>query len=373
MGLAPYGALRMLHQSRPCLPVFSKAVEIGMEDVHRVSPVAQFTETGGFSREWTALFGERRGVPRPDSELDQEIAASAQWVIEQCMVELAQLAKQRTGRRTLGLAGGVALNCVANGAILRSAADDDLFIQPASSDDGAAVGNALLGWNLFAGERPEPASNGAYLGRPYTSGEIRKAIKECGEVIEAQRLDESPSAVAKAVADGQVVALFRGGSEIGPRALGHRSILADPRLASMRDHLNARVKHREYFRPFAAMVAADESYRYFDLGAPSPYMLLAARVITDQLPAVTHVDQSSRIQTVEPRQEPFLGEVLRAFSSFTGVPVVLNTSFNDNGEPLVESPADALRCFLRTEIDVLFLEEYRVTRRPAASLGGRTP
>ena len=236
-------------------------------------------------------------------------------------------------------------------------------MQSAASDDGTALGNAILGWAERTGCFPRLAPFSPYLGREYGNDEIGATLTGIGADIAVAQPDDPALAVAAGVAAGRVVGLFRGRSEFGPRALGHRSILADARASGMRDRLNALVKHREWFRPFAPIVLAERVWEYFDLDRPSPYMLLTARSLRREvLPSITHVDGSARIQTVDPWQEPFLAAVLTAFGRMTGHPVMINTSFNDAEEPLVETPGDAVRCFLATDIDELFIGPYKLSK-----------
>jgi carbamoyltransferase len=344
------------------LAEFENAIAVKPDGWHSVSEMFQFTADGGFHPGLVRAFGPPRRAPRPGEPLDRHIAASAQWALEEAMLALAFAAHRLTGEQRLCLAGGVALNCVANERILREGPFSELFIQPAAGDDGAALGNALLGIAMLTRHPPGWVFGSPYLGRTYSGAEIDRALCEVAGEVSVQTPADLPETAAADIAAGRIVAMFRGGAEYGPRALGHRSILCDPRLPWMKDHLNAKVKHREAFRPFAPMVTCERAAEYFALGAASPYMLLAAAVRRPgDIPAVTHVDGSARVQTVSAAAEPFLHAVISAFGRLTGVPVLLNTSFNDR-EPIVETPADALRCFLRTGIDVLYLADRRVTK-----------
>jgi carbamoyltransferase len=289
------------------------------------------------------------------------------------VLDLASAAHRLTGERRLCYAGGVALNCVANGRLLREGPFDEIFIQPAASDDGTALGCALLGWQEFDSE-----SHGAgawtcaspFLGRTYGDADVAGALRTDDAGMDTSEPQNLAAAIATDIASGEIVALFRGGSEFGPRALGHRSILCDARHAWMRDHLNAAVKHREPFRPFAPIVQEERMSEFFELGAPSPYMVFAARVRRpDVIPAVTHVDGTARVQTVTRAQDELIWSLLHELDILTGVPVVLNTSFNDRG-PIVETPKEAVRCFLGTSIDVLYLEGRRVVK-PAGPIRPR--
>jgi carbamoyltransferase len=356
MGLAAYG--QPMRGS-----IFETAFVVSDDCTHQVSPYFQFTSTGSFNEKLTECFGPPRRTPRPDDTLDRQIAASAQWAIENALLKLCRAARKIVKSQRLCLAGGVALNCVANSRVLFDGSFDELFIQPASSDDGTALGNALWGWKLLTHEIPDGRSWSAYLGRTYDEHEISVALKEYEKSITVHRPENVAADVADSLERGLIVGMFRGRSEFGPRALGHRSIFCDSRGPHMQDHLNNRVKHREPFRPFAPLVLEDYAAAYFDLKTPSPYMLLAAPVrFPEKIPAVTHVDGSARIQTVNYKQDRFLCDLLRAFAARTNVPVILNTSFNVAGEPIVETPTDAIRCLLGTGIDVLYLEDFRISR-----------
>jgi len=362
MGLAGYPDMATPATQWGPLKEFRDAIEVRPDGTHHVAEIFQFTRDGGFHQDLIAAFGPPRAKATPDQALDRHIAASAQWALERAMLRLAEIAHELTGEPRLCMAGGVALNCIANGRILRETPFEELFVQPAAGDDGTALGNALLGIGTLTGRLPDWQFESPYLGRAYQPAEIAKALAAVSVHVEVTTPDDLASSVAEDIAAGRIVALFRDGSEFGPRALGHRSILCDPRQSEARDILNARVKHRESFRPFAPMVREERCRDFFDLDAPSPYMLLAAPVVRPHLvPAVTHVDGSARVQTVRADQEPFLYTVIARFEDQTGVPVLLNTSFNDQ-EPIVETPDDALRCFLSTGIDVLYLQDRRVAK-----------
>ncbi|MFL5910655.1 MAG: carbamoyltransferase [Gaiellaceae bacterium] len=356
MGLAGFAPAARGTRWEP-LPEFQRAIAVD-DGVHQVADELQYTADDGYHPHMLAAFGPPRARPRPDDPLDREIAASAQWAIEEGMLQLARDALRITGERRLCLAGGVALNCVANGRLLNEGDVDDLFVQPAASDDGTALGCALLGSESARRAPTNWTFRSPYLGRRYSPAELAAALTDAG--LSGEPCEAAAARIADDIADGAIVALFRGGCEFGPRALGHRSILCDPRRPEMAEHLNARVKHREAFRPFAPIVLEERAADFFELDVPSPYMLLSARVRRpDAIPAVTHVDGSARVQTVSRAQEPFLWEVIEGVRRRTGVPVVLNTSFNDR-EPIVETPFDAMCCFLRTGIDVLYLEDMRI-------------
>lgn len=361
MALAGYG--RRGKRFEPLSP-FRDAIVVSEDCRHVVRDIFQYDADGGFSPALLKLYGAPRSDHGLYGDLEFALAASAQWALEEALLALAKRGYVLCGGLdTLCLAGGVYLNCVANGRIVRESPFGRVFVQPAASDDGTALGNAVLGWRHLAGKDATlPRFTSAYLGRAYAYEEITVALKEHrGQIAVSCPADIIGEIVAD-VLDGAIVAVFRGGSEFGPRALGHRSILCDPRSTEIRDRLNADVKHRERFRPFAPMTTVDAAGDYFAHGSGNAYMMLAGAVLQpDILPGITHVDGTSRVQTVSKGSEPFLYQLLEIFGSRSGVPVLLNTSFNDQ-EPIVESPDGALACFLRTGIDVLYLESFRVVR-----------
>jgi carbamoyltransferase len=265
------------------------------------------------------------------------------------------------------MAGGVALNCVANGRIVREAGFDNVWIQPAAGDDGVAIGCAYYG-HLAIQNRPRSfVMNHAYLGIDYDDEDIRDATDRW--LVRTETINTHSENIvrdtAKVLAEGAVVGWFQGRSEFGPRALGNRSILADPRKAEMKDILNSRVKHRQAFRPFAPIVLAERSREIFEGEEESPFMLLAKRVRRewrDRVPAIVHVDGTARVQTVRRDTNELLHRLLEEFDALTGVPVLLNTSFNVKGEPIVEAPDDAMECFLSTGIDYLVLHDRLIAK-----------
>lgn len=300
----------------------------------------------------------------------EDLAWRVQQDAEAVVLARAQELHARTGSPRLAFAGGVALNCVANGRLLLEGPFDELFVQPAAGDDGIALGCALYGDIVHRARGRRWSMQHSFLGMAYDAGRVREACKGLGTRLSARRrrardLSEETAALLE---QGQVVGWFQGASEFGPRALGNRSILADPRHAAIRDRVNARVKHRQAFRPFAPVVLAEHAKEWFELDAESPFMLLAAKVRPEKakrLAAVTHVDGTARIQTLRREHNPRLYEVIQAFARRTGVPVLLNTSFNDRGEPLVETPRNAVDCFLGTEMDALVIDEQILTKRGA--------
>ncbi len=352
MGLAPYGEPAYVDRIR-------KLIAVAPDGTFRLD-MRYFAFDRG-ERMFEQAFEHLMGQPaRPIEEgevtqFHKDVARSLQVVVDDVMVRLATTVVRETGVPRLCLAGGVALNCVANGEILRRAPVEDIFIQPAAGDAGGAMGAALHAWNGLLGKPRLPRLASVYLGPGYEDAAIQEAFDAGGAVY--RRLDRA-ELVAETVdhlTQGKVVGWFQGRLEWGPRALGHRSILGDPRHPEMRDIINRKIKMREGFRPFAPVVLEEACADWFQLDRPSPYMLLVAPVRPDRpaLPAITHVDGSARIQTIRRDQDALYYDLIAAFGERTGVPVLINTSMNVRGEPTVCSPADAWRCFMRTEMDVL--------------------
>jgi carbamoyltransferase len=296
--------------------------------------------------------------PMESGELDQfhkDVARSVQEIVNEAMVKLATTAVETSGIPRLCLAGGVALNCVANGHILREAPIEDLFIQPAAGDAGGAMGAALWAWHDLLGKPREWKLETAFLGPGYSDEEIQTALDGFGAVY--RRMERQPllDRTAELIDQSMVVGWYQGRLEWGPRALGHRSILGDARHPEMRDIINRKIKFREGFRPFAPTVLEESVSQYFELDRPSPYMLLVAPVNPDAipLPAITHVDNSARIQTINRSQDALYYDLIAAFRKRTGCAVVINTSMNVRGEPIVNTPKDAYQCFMRTHMDAI--------------------
>jgi carbamoyltransferase len=310
------------------------------------------------------------------------MAASIQSVTEEIILRLARSIRIETGAGNLCMAGGVALNCVANGKILKEGIFDNVWIQPAAGDAGGAVGAALAAYYLSKEQPRLPSNNGgdgmsgAYLGPEYAQGEIERQLISSRAKFATLSNDEITSATAQALAGGKAVGWMQGRMEFGPRALGARSILGDPRSPTMQRTLNLKVKYRESFRPFAPSVLREDVSDWFELDCASPYMLFVADIVASrrrkmtkeesalfgidklnvsrsEIPAVTHIDYSARIQTVHRETNPRYHSLISKFKELTGCPVIVNTSFNVRGEPIVCTPADAFRCFMGSEIDVL--------------------
>lgn len=381
MGLAPYG------EPRYADIIKDKIVKI-REDGSIWLDMRYFGFLDGLTmtnRRFASLFGgpERK----PESEITQremDLAASIQVVTEEVMIKMARYARAITGRINLCLAGGVALNCVANGKILREGIFDNIWIQPASGDAGGALGAALYAWHQVAGaprqaQRHGDSMKGAALGPAYNPAKIREFLDQNGITYQEMDADDRARNVAAAIAEGKVVGWYSGRMEFGPRALGRRSILADPRNPDIQSYLNLSTKFRESFRPFAPLVLREHVADWFEMDGDSPYMLMVAGVcpsrrkqdtgrganltewvnrVRSEIPAVTHVDYSARIQTVDAERNPELHGLLTEFHRLTGCPVLVNTSFNVRSEPIVMTPKDAYLCFMRTGIDMLVLENF---------------
>ena len=378
MGLAPYGEPRFKDL------IFEKLVDLKEDGTFRLD-LSYFDYCTGLTMT-NARFAELFGEParRPDKDLltpfHMDVAASIQAVTDEVVLRLTRTLANEYGLRNLCLAGGVALNCVANGKILRDGAFDRIWIQPAAGDAGGAVGAALAAWHLEL-DRPRAINGGdgmkgAYLGPLYRQADIDRRLSASGAVFDKVSDRELIDLTAQALADGKAVGWFQGRMEFGPRALGARSILGDPRSPTMQKMLNLKVKYRESFRPFAPAVMREDVADWFELDCDSPYMLLVAdvkrelrremtkqerelfgidklNVARSKIPAVTHIDYSARIQTVHADTNARFHALLARFKEITGCSVLVNTSFNVRGEPIVCTPEDAFRCFLGTDLDLL--------------------
>ena len=392
MGLAPYGEPKYVDL------IFRELLDLHEDGSFTLNQkyfgyLTGLTMTNGA---FDQVFG---GPPRvPETNLTQrelDLARSVQVVCEEIMLRMARTAHRDTGLQNLCLAGGVALNCVGNGRILREGPFKQVWIQPAAGDAGGALGVAQLIWHRHCRQprrlRPgQDAMQGAYLGPSYTAEEIERWLRTMGAVYERLEQAELLSRTAQLLADGKVVGWFDGRMEFGPRALGARSILGDPRNPQMQAQMNLKIKFREGFRPFAPSVQRERVCEYFELDCDSPYMLLVApvvahrrRALTEEqqrlwgiaklnvprsdIPAVTHIDYSARIQTVCRDTNPNYYDLIGEFERLTGCPVLVNTSFNVRGEPIVCTPADAWRCFMRTHLDYLVLGPFLLdkARQPA--------
>ncbi|MDW9623998.1 carbamoyltransferase (plasmid) [Sinorhizobium meliloti] len=377
MGLAPYGRPLFVQK------ILDHLIDLKEDGSFRLDQ-RYFDYCAGLTMTSPAfheLFGaEPRRPESPLTQREMDLAASVQAVTEEVVLKLARFARQETGERHLCLAGGVALNCVANGKLLKKRIFDDIWIQPAAGDAGGAVGSALAAWHGYLGNGRSPDGRdrmtGAYLGPAFDQREVEKRLTASGAVYTVLSDDDLIARTVDAIVDEKAVGWMQGRMEFGPRALGGRSILGDPRSPIMQKTLNLKVKYRESFRPFAPSVRREDVAEWFDVDVDSPYMLLVGDVLDrhrlplgageaalfgiDRLnvprsgiPAVTHVDYSARVQTVHRDTNPRYWELLSAFKQRTGCPVLVNTSFNVRGEPIVCTPEDAFRCFMGTEIESL--------------------
>jgi carbamoyltransferase len=419
MGLAPYG------QPKYVSLIKDKLLEVRDDGSLKMNH-EYFSYSQGL-RMTNSAFDKLLGAPprKPESQITQkemDLARSIQVITEEVMLKMTKFAHQETGMKKLCMAGGVALNCVANGRVLREVPFEDIWIQPAAGDAGGALGIALAIWHRYLEKprvSPEKSGSwtrqwavnavgnnngnhtlaayadgmkGSYLGPRHSEDEIEKFLQSQGVRYRKYERKELPGVVADLLAAGKIIGLHQGRMEFGPRALGGRSIIGDPRSPEMQSAMNLKIKYRESFRPFAPSVLREQVTDWFDLEVDSPYMLLVADVAESQrrkitpaeealwgidklnvkrseIPAVTHVDYSARIQTVRHETNPLYWEIIEAFRQKTGCPVVVNTSFNVRGEPIVCTPEDSYRCFMRTELDYLVLETCVLEKReqPVAS------
>ena len=380
MGLAPYGKARFVKEIKDHI------VDIKEDGSFRLN-MRFFKFHRGFqmtSSKFHKLFGE---LPRkPESKLTQfhmDLAASIQVVTEEIVIKLSKSLLKKTGIKNLCLAGGVALNCVANGKLRETKIFDNIWVQPASGDAGSALGAALIVWYEYLKNarviNPNDSMNGSYLGCNYSNEEIIKYLEKINAPFFKMEDTKLFKMVAKNLQEGKVVGWFNGPMEFGPRALGGRSILGDPRNQEMQSKMNLKIKYRESFRPFAPSVLEEEVSNQFEMDDKSPYMLMVApvkkelcrnmteaeeklfgidklNIIRSEIPAITHVDYSARVQTVSKKTNPRYYNLIKEFKQITGCPVIINTSFNVRGEPIVCSPQDAYKCFMRTEMDLLVLQ-----------------
>ena len=390
MGLAPYGVVDGKNVSSWKSKIYAQMVDL-REDGSFLLNMDFFDYATGLTMcnnsAWEKLFG----IPprKSETELDQnymDMALAIQEVTEEIVLRLAKTAKDLTGCKHLVMAGGVALNCVANGKLLRSGLFDDIWIQPASGDAGGALGAALAGWHIWMGKQRTPSfpdqMKGALLGPEFTEKEISNtARRHQAPFSKYDDFNDLCVEVAQVLADGNVVGWFQGRMEYGPRALGNRSILGDPRKPDMQKKLNLKIKYREGFRPFAPSVLEECNSEFFELDRPSPYMLMVAPVqanrrhplpdnykdlplydrlyhLRSDVPSITHIDYSARIQSVNRITNPRYWQLINCFKELTGYGVVVNTSFNVRGEPIVCTPEDAYRCFMGTEMDYLVMGNF---------------
>jgi len=387
MGLAPYGEPKYVDL------ILEKLIRV-REDGSFVMNMDYFNYCAGLTMtngRFHKLFGA--GPRKPETEITQhhmDVARSVQAVTEEIMLRMARYAYKRTGLRNLCLAGGVALNCVGNGRILREGPFERLWVQPAAGDAGGALGVALFIWHQYLGNARSvdgisDKQKASLLGPSFSDEQIEAFLKSQGARYRRLERDELISTVARLLADEKVVGWFQGRMEFGPRALGARSILGDARSESMQSVMNRKIKFRESFRPFAPSVLEEDASEYFEIDRESPYMLLVAPVKADkrikheegerafgleklklkrsEIPAVTHVDYSARIQTVSRKDNPLYYDLIKRFKEITGCPVIINTSFNVRGEPIVCTPEDAYKCFMRTGMDYLAIGSFLLDKK----------
>ena len=379
MGLAPYG--RPIYVDK-----IKKLVDIKRDGTFRLDQ-KYFNYATGLTmtnEKFHSLFGQKPRVPDKDeiNEFHMDIAASIQNVTEEIMIKLAKSIKEEYGLNNLCLAGGVALNCVANGKILKEKIFKNIWIQPAAGDAGGSLGAALALWYIEKNNTRKLNLNdemrGSYLGTEYKQEEIENQLKTIGANFKVYRYKDLIEVTSKFISNQKVVGWFQGRMEFGPRALGARSILADPRSQKMQKSLNLKVKYRESFRPFAPSILKEDLTDWFDLDVESPYMLIVADVLNkrkiemsqdqkklfgikklnvkrSEIPAVTHVDYSARIQTVSKETNKTFYDLILKFKEKTGCPIIINTSFNIRGEPIVNTPKEAFNCFMGTELDYLII------------------
>ena len=386
MGLAPYGEPKYVDL------ILDNLIDLKEDGTFRLN-MGYFNYAVGLtmtSRKFEELFGAP--AREPEAELTQremDIARSIQVVTEEVVLRLARTVHKETGEKNLCLAGGVALNCVANGRLLREGPFESIWIQPASGDAGGAIGAALSAHHEYLGKPRELTEGdlmqGSYLGPSFDDTAIKQYLDSVGAIYTHLEDDEFFKSTAKILEDEKVIGWFAGRMEFGPRALGGRSIIGDARSKKMQSVMNLKIKYRESFRPFAPIIKHDKVSEWFEHEGPSPYMLIVAPVredkrkemtsdqeklfgidklnlIRSEIPAVTHVDYSARLQTVHPETNPRFYKLLDAFDERTNCPLLVNTSFNVRGEPIVNTPEDAYRCFMRTDMDFLVLENFLIDK-----------
>jgi carbamoyltransferase len=382
MGLAAYGQPEQMEAFRDIVRFDGRSngngFRLGLDYFthHRTGPEMSWAEADKtptlgkmFSEEMPKRLGPTRGPDEPLEQRHRNLAASLQARLEEVYLGMLKKLAERTGLKAICLAGGVAFNCVANGKIFDATPFEQVYVHPAAGDAGLAVGAAYYVWHQKLGKPRSFVMEHPYWGPGYTREEIRRAIDSNGIAQKGFRVSELAEEelvrdTAAIIADGKILGWFQGRAEWGPRALGNRSIVADPRRQEMKEILNRRIKHREIFRPFAPSILSEATGEYFEKSHPSPFMTLAYSVRAEKrsaIPAPTHVDGTGRLQTVTREANPRYHALISAFRDLTGVPVVLNTSFNDN-EPIVCRPEEAIDCFLRTQMDALVLGDFLITK-----------
>ena len=367
MGLSAYGEPRYVADVRDVVRIEDDQIRLNLDYFRHHTEGVEMTWAGGepalgsvYSSRFLEKFGEARQPRTEIAQRHMDLAASAQAVLEEIYFSLMRYVQKKTGKTAVCLAGGVALNCVANGMLFDKTDFRDVYVQPAAHDAGTSIGAALYVAHQVLKQPRNYQMRHVYYGTEYSAAKIRAVLEEAGVEYHSLTEDELLSRTAQEIADGQIVGWYQGRMEFGPRALGNRSILADPRRPEMKDILNSRIKYREPFRPFCPSILAEAMGEYFETSYSSPFMVMAYKIKPHQrerIPAVTHQDGTGRLQTVEPDVNPRYWKLIRKFGDISGVPVLLNTSFNEN-EPIVDTPQQALDCFLRTQMDVLALGPY---------------
>lgn len=359
MGLAPYGRPVYEDKIRALINIFPD----GSFKLNR-RIFGNFYEMGNIEKKFKNIFGRPRRISSDKLEqFHKDLAASLQKITNEIMVAMADHIHKETGMKNLCLAGGVALNCVANSEILKRTGFENIFIQPAAGDAGGALGAAFFVWNQVFGGKRNFIMEYAYWGPEFSNEEIKKFLNTKGVKYEFLDYHRLFKVVAGFIDTQKVIGWFQGRMEWGPRALGNRSILADPRNKENWQRVNLKIKFRESFRPFAPSVIEDAANDYFDSPNPSPYMLFIAKVKTNNIPAVTHLDGTARLQTVNRNSNPLYYGLLKEFQKLTGCPVLINTSFNIRGEPIVCTPEDAFNTFIKTDIDYLVLGNFILDKK----------
>lgn len=382
MGLAPYG------KPKYAALITEKLINIADDGSFQID-MSFFDYATGLTminKKFESLFGGPRREPEtPLSQRDMDLAASIQHVIEIILIKIIRFIAKETKQKNICLAGGVALNCVANSLILKDSSFEDVWIQPASGDAGGAIGAALASWHIHLSnnrviDEKKDGMKGCYFGPNFTDVEIESELNECGAKFEKVSRNNLIQQIASEISNNKIIGWMQGKMEFGPRALGNRSILADPRSSKMQRQLNLKIKFRESFRPFAPSILVEDLNGWFEFDAISPYMLFVSGlkkdkrikshdddkkigldklgVVRSQVPAITHVDYSARIQTVDKSINSIFYQLIAEFKKITGCPMLINTSFNVRGEPLVCSPSDAFKCFMGTGIDILVIENF---------------
>jgi carbamoyltransferase len=378
MGLSAYGEPRFVKQVRNVVKTSDDQVRLALDYfIHHTTGVDMTWNNcePTLGLVYSPKMLETFGPPRPQrAEIEphhNDLAASVQAVLEENFFELLNFVQKQTRQPAVCLAGGVALNCVANGMIFDRTNFRDVYVQPAAHDAGTSIGAALYVQHQVLKQPRSFVMRHVYYGSEHSENRIREDLDLAGCHFHKLTEDDLVARAAEQIADAKVVGWFQGRMEFGPRALGNRSILADPRRKEMKDILNSRIKHREPFRPFCPSILAERAGEYFETDYPSPFMVVAYKIKPEQrdrIPAVTHGDGTGRLQTVERDVNPLYWKLIHKFGEITGVPVLLNTSFNEN-EPIVSTPAEAIACFLRTRMDVLFIGPYVLYKTENLHLG----